>query len=288
MKNKSIIISHKSDIDGRLGRELFCYLAELPVNTETLWIEYGKDEQYIGETAKEWAVGKDVFILDFAVSQGFFNTVAKYANNVQLFDHHTGSMKIQGTKVVDTNESTVSLLWSAFGMGPPPKLVKLARLIDIDMIHDRSLLKHKLFLDSIFMEDRDDKQEQMLQLLDNYQIPEKYELLEREHFERVEALVEKAKFASIEEGVRVVIVERPEADRDLDTDIVANTMLSRLDSVSDVDFAIVYFTIPNVGFVYSVRKFASMPSSLEEFTKSFGGGGRETAGAFRLDEPLDI
>jgi len=100
MQNKSIIISHKSDIDGRLGRELFCHLAELPADTETLWIEYGKDEQHIRATAEEWAVGKDVFILDFAVSQDFFNTVSKHANNVQLFDHHTGSMKIQGTKRV--------------------------------------------------------------------------------------------------------------------------------------------------------------------------------------------
>jgi oligoribonuclease NrnB/cAMP/cGMP phosphodiesterase (DHH superfamily) len=280
--NKNIIISHKSDIDGRLGRELFCHLADLPTDTPTLWIEYGADEKQIRETASEWARDKDVFILDFAVSQDFFDTVAKYANNVQLFDHHTGSTEIIGTTIVDTDESTVSLLWNAFGMGEQPKLIQIAKGIDLDMIHNPSLLKHKLFLDSIFMENRADKQEQMLKLLKDYVLPIKFLHKEQEMYSRIKSLAFSKKNIILK-GKKIGYVLREEKDKDLETDVIANLILNQDNTL---DFAIVCFYISKVGYIYSVRKFRGMTSSLEKFVGSYGGGGRETAGAFRLEMPL--
>jgi len=50
----------------------------------------------------------------------------------------------------------------------------------------------------------------------------------------------------------------------------------------DIDFAIISFDLVDKGLrISSVRKLKSCTRSLEEYCQARGGGGRETAGAFR-------
>ena len=51
----------------------YVFFTNIPADTPTVWVEYGKLIANAHRTIAEWATGRDVTILDFSISQGFLN-----------------------------------------------------------------------------------------------------------------------------------------------------------------------------------------------------------------------
>jgi len=230
-------------------------------------------------TMSEWATGKDVVILDFSMTQQFVDEEAEVAKSVKLFDHHTGTVELVApentTIVVDTKESTVSLLQKHF-VGVENYFTNICRDIDLHMIEKPNILKHKLFLDSIFFDEREDKQSWLRPLLDFYNQPKTFYIKKAE--EQLKLAEKLANEAVIDVTEKTASVLRTDEHKGIDTDILAHYMLK----IEGVEFALVSFDLVEKGIrITSVRKLKSCSRSLEEYCKIRGGGGRETAGAFR-------
>lgn len=285
MNGNRVIVSHISDLDGRIGREMYIYLNGFDVDTPTVWVEYGEMIRNAEDTVEEWAKGKEVAILDFSVTQQFLDKVCSVAESVRLFDHHTGTTKLvepqNCTIVCDTNESTVSLLWKHFqGAFYIPNLISVCREIDLNLIENVEVLGNKLFLEDIFF-----KKEKYGHKITNLQLELKELLTERKvpsylieegiQLAQAEGVVEK--FAIFDECNRIATYERNEQDRGIDTDIIAHYMLKN----KDIDFALISFVLEDKGLkITSVRKLKDTKRDLVAFCQERGGGGRETAGSF--------
>ncbi len=277
-QSEHIIVSHTSDLDGRISRELYIYFTGIPDDTPTVWVEYGELIEKAQQTISEWATGRDVTILDFSISQAFLDAVAEVAETVLLFDHHTGTKELVAPKnttiVCDTDESTVSLLQKYY-KGYETLFTNVCREIDLNMIEEPMVLGHKLHLDSIFFDEEKNLQEELDRMFDDCSVPEFYHVKAKEQLKKAEKLASEAK---IDREDRTAYIHRDGRHRGIDTDILAHFMLQN----RKIDFAIISFDQNNEKRIFSVRKLKENPRSLEEYVESRGGGGRETAGAFRM------
>jgi len=279
-QSNNVIVSHTSDLDGRVSRELYILFNELSADTPTIWVEYGELIEKAQKSITEWATGRDVVILDFSMTQQFVDEVSMVANSVKLFDHHTGTTKLVApdncTIVCDTDESTVSLLWKHQIDKKMPRFIEICRDIDLNMIEKPDILSHKIFFDSIFFDKDKNKQDYLRTLLSFYSQPSLYyTTLANKQLGLAKKL---ANQAVIDRADRTAILLRPDKYKNIDTDIIAHFMLKN----KDIDFAIISFVLMDKELrISSVRKLKSCTRSLEEYCQARGGGGRETAGAFR-------
>ena len=276
--NNNIIVSHTSDLDGRISRELYVFYTGIPANTPTVWVEYGDLIAKAQSTIAEWAMGKDVVILDFSMTQQFVDEVARVAKSVKLFDHHTGTTELIApgvtTIVVDTKESTVSLLQKHF-TGQETVFTNICREIDLNMIENPNILGYKLYLDDVFFS----KDRNLQEDIEDFQVacflPERYEDKKQEQLKLAKELASRATIDKVE---RTSSILRADEHKGIDTDIIAHFMLKN----KKIDFAVISFDKVDKGIrISSVRKLKSCTRSLEEYCQARGGGGRETAGAFR-------
>jgi len=279
-QSNNVIVSHTSDLDGRISRELYVYFTGISADTPTIWVEYGELIEKAQKTITEWATGRDVVILDFSMTQQFIEEVAEVANSVELFDHHTGTKKLIApdncTIVCDTDESTVSLLWKHFRKSEKPTFIEICKDIDLHMIEKPDILSHKIFFDTIFFDEDKNKQDYLRTLLSFYSQPRHFYITQAN--KQLELAEKLANQAVINRADRTASILRPDKYKNIDTDIIAHYMLKN----KDIDFAIISFDLVDKGLrISSVRKLKSCTRSLEEYCQARGGGGRETAGAFR-------
>jgi len=290
MKNKIIIFHHVSDLDGQVSNILFKYIGlSKNIKFESHGIEYGDLlEKTYNNLEKLIDKKSKVVILDFAINQKFLDKCSSLASDVFLYDHHQGSLKLNKREnaniFVDTNESTVSLLFKMFFHRESknfPDLIQILKEIDLYFIENpKKLLPHQLFLNHTFMKNRPDKLEDLEYLLNNYKVPNIYYKRADNILKDVELYVKNNyKLENIKE-VDCVILPK---DKRFDTDIIAHYALN----LTHASFCIVYFPISNGKYVHSVRKFKAIKNfDLIAFVTCFGGGGRETAGSFTLPKPI--
>ncbi|SFV63622.1 hypothetical protein MNB_SV-14-1039 [hydrothermal vent metagenome] len=280
-----VIVSHISDLDGRVSRELYVMYAGLPANTSTVWVEYGNLIAKAQSSITEWATGKDVTILDFSISQAFLNEVAEVAETVLVFDHHTGTRALvapsNATIICNTKESTVSLLQKYY-VGYETLFTNVCREIDLNLIDNIKAIGHKLYFDSIFFSKDKNLQVELDKLFDDSTVPAFYEAKGKEEIEIAKSL---ANQAVIDRADRTATVFKSEEHRGIETDIIAHFMLKN----KKIDFARIAFDLEKDNLrIFSVRKLKENPRSLEDYCEARGGGGRETAGAFSemIDDEL--
>ena len=278
-KNNNVIVSHTSDLDGRISRELYVYYTGLPQSTPTVWVEYGELIEKAQSTMNEWATGKDVVVLDFSMTQQFVDEVARVAKSVKIVDHHTGTTQLVApantTIIVDTKESTVSLLQKHF-TGQETVFTNICRDIDLNLVEKPEVLSHKLFLDSLFINTKDVKQSNLPALLAFYSQSRPFYIAKAE--EQLKLAETLAKTALVDKIEKTASLLRADVHKGIDTDILAHHLLK----LENVEFALISFDLVEDGIrITSVRKLKSCTRSLEEYCQARGGGGRETAGAFR-------
>jgi hypothetical protein len=174
----------------------------------------------------------------------------------------------------------VSLLWAKLNGGiGEPKLIEIAREIDLNLIENpKEILPHKIFLDQIFFNDSADFRFMFLQNMLYYDAS----TANGDSFDEAKDLIDEAQTTIESMSIQTVdyvkcgILKKPS---NIDSDVLAHFMLKK-----DIDLALLHFDIKGEGIrVYSVRKLQSNTRiSVEDFCSERGGGGRETAGAFKL------